>query len=157
MKINPKLLCRFFWRFSWRFFCGFCLVLSACASSLPTERHDHYTFPEHDVFKETPTGKDSKRPYEVLGWVRAKAGYPTFEQAEVGGAALCVNYFNKAAASLLDEAEKAGGDAVIQVRSVVLTLDGKFQEYPTPECSDDGAEGEILLKGIAIRYKKITQ
>lgn len=149
MKLNHPILCRFF--------CGFCLVLSACASSLPKERHDLYTFPEENVYRELPSGKDLHRPYTVMGWVRSKAEYPTFEQAEVGGQALCKNYYNKAAESLLNEAEKAGGDAVMQVRSVVQTLDGKFQEYPSPECSDDGAQGEILLRGIAIKFKKTDQ
>jgi uncharacterized protein YbjQ (UPF0145 family) len=70
---------------------------------------------------------------------------------------LCRNYYNKAAYLLLKEAKKVGADAVIQVRSVVFMLDGKMSEFSTPECSDDGAEGEILLRGIAIKYKPLEE
>lgn len=129
------------------------LLLTACATSLPEERHAKFSFPKQKVYLEVPTGADEKRPYEVLGWVKARATFPTMEQ-EQNSPAICRNYFNKASQSLLKEAVKAGGEAVIKVRSVVLFMDGKFKEYPTPECSDDGAEGEVLVRGVAIRYKK---
>jgi hypothetical protein len=32
-------------------------------------------------------------------------------------------------------------------------LDGKMEEHETAECSDDGAQGEVLVRGVAIRYK----
>ena len=70
---------------------------------------------------------------------------------------LCKNYYNKAARALLKEAKKVGADAVIKVRSIVMTMDTKVQEFPTPECSDDGAEAEILLRGIAIRFKRLDE
>jgi hypothetical protein len=126
---------------------------SACATSLPEERHSKYSFPSQKVYLETPTGADANRPYEVLGWVKSRAAFPTLEQ-EQNNPNLCRNYYNKAARSLVKEMENAGGDAVIKVRSIVMFMDGKFQEYKTPECSDDGAEGEILLRGVAIRFKK---
>jgi hypothetical protein len=129
-----------------------CLVLAGCASAqLPSEHHEHYSFPESRVYIEEPTGKAANVPYKVLGWVRSKANYPTMEQ-EVNNQTLCRNYYNKAAKSLLKEAKKANADAVIKVRSVVFLIDGKSEVYPTPECSDDGAEGEILLRGIAIKF-----
>lgn len=128
------------------------ILLSGCAMSLPKERHPTHSFPEQSVFIEEPSGKFQGRAYEVLGWVRSKAHFPTLEQ-DPNSPWICRNYFNKAAAELLREAKKAKGDAVIKVRSVVFLLDGKTEEYPTPECSDDGAEGEILLRGIAIRWK----
>ena len=131
------------------------LLLSACATGLPEERHAKYAFPSEKVFNELPTGEFENRPYEVLGWVKARATFPTMEQ-EQNSPSLCRNYFNKAVKSLLTEAYKAGGEAVIRVRSVVMFMDGKFKEYPTPECSDDGAEGEVLVRGVAIKYKKIV-
>ena len=128
------------------------LILTGCASAqLPTEHHEHYSFPETRVYVEEPTGKAVGVPYKILGWVRSKAEYPTMEQ-EVNNQTLCRNYYNKAAKLLLKEAQKADADAVIKVRSVVFMIDGKTEEYPTPECSDDGAQGEILLRGIAIKF-----
>jgi hypothetical protein len=118
---------------------------------LPSEHHDHFEFPESRVYVEEPTGKAAGIPYRVLGWVRSKANYATLEQ-DVNNQTLCRNYYNKAAKSLLKEAKKANADAVIKVRSVVFMIDGKSEVYPTPECSDDGAEGEILLRGIAIKF-----
>jgi hypothetical protein len=130
----------------------FLLVASAIScSDLPAEKHSHYSFP-HDAYVELPKGKDEKRPYDVLGWVRAKAVYATMEQSQ-NDPALCLNYYNKAVHNLLKEARKVNADAVIQIRSVIMYLDGKFEEKPTPECADDGQEGEILLRGVAIKYK----
>jgi len=124
-----------------------------CASTeLPEEHHDHFVFPEYRVYIEEPTGKALKAPYKVLGWVRSKESFPTMEQAVVNSESLCKNYYNKAARQLLKEAEKVKADAVIKVRSIVFMMDGTTTEYPTPECSDDGAEGEILLRGIAIQF-----
>lgn len=130
-------------------------IFSGCASSLPEERHDSYLFPEHSVYLEEPSGKDLGRPYRVLGWVRAKAEYPTMEQ-NANDLKLCKNYYNKAARDLLKEAKKVKADAVMKVRSVVILMDGKFEEYGSPECSDDGANGEVLLRGIAIQFKHLS-
>jgi hypothetical protein len=141
----------------YRFFAiAFSIAVSACATSLPKERHDVHRFPEKLVFVEEPTGEFKNKPYEVLGWVRSQAQYPTLEQDPNNGR-LCRNYYNKAAADLLKEAKKANAEAVIKVRSVVLLMDGKVEEHVTPECSDDGAEGEILLRGIAIRWKPLEE
>ncbi len=133
---------------------AFCLM--GCATELPAEKHSVFSYPDDLVYTELPTGKFKDRPYEVLGWVRSKAHFPTLEQ-DVGNQVLCKNYFNKAAAGLLKEAAKAQGDAVIQVRSIVIFMDGSVHEYPTPECSDDGAEGEVLVKGVAIRWKPLPK
>ncbi len=91
-----------------------------------------------------------------MGWVRSKADWPTLDQDNFSQS-LCKNYFNKAVAGLLKEAKKAGADAVIQVRSVIFTLDGKTEEHSTPECSDDGAVGEVLVRGIAIKFKPLAE
>jgi hypothetical protein len=138
------------------FFLGLSL-LSGCASGgLPEEHHEHFKFPEKRVYIDEPTGKAGTFPYKVMGWVRSKAAYPTLQQS-VNNQGLCKNYYNKAAQTLLKEAEKAGADAVIKVRSVIFNLDGTMEEHSTPECSDDGAEGEVLLRGIAIRFLPKTK
>ncbi len=124
--------------------------LGGCATSLPEPKHDRYAFPDK-VFIEEPTGRLQGVPYKPLGWVKAKATWPTMEH-ESNNQSLCRNYYNRAARNLAREAEKAGADAVIRVRSIVILLDGKTEEHPTPECSDDGAEGEILLRGVAIKF-----
>ncbi len=132
---------------------GICILLEGC-SSLPSEKHEHFRFPENKVFIEEPQGKDLGRPYQTLGWVKSKASWSTLVQ-ETNDGRLCKNYFNKAARDLLKEALKAGADAVVKVRSVVLLMDGKLEYHPTPECSDDGEEGEVLLQGIAIKFKPL--
>ncbi len=118
------------------------------------ERHARYRFPKERVYIEEPEGKDTGRPYQPLGWVKSKASWSTLDQ-DPNSSRLCRNYFNKASKILLDEALKAGADAVIKVRSVVLLLDGKLEFHPRAECSDDGAEGEVLLQGIAIKFKPL--
>lgn len=130
--------------------------LAACASVPERTKHPHYLFPEKSVYLELPSGLEESRPYKVLGWVKAKADWPTLDQ-DGYSQSLCRNYFNKASASLLKEAKKAGADAVIQVRSVVFTLDGRTEEHATPECSDDGAVGEVLVRGIAIKFKPLDE
>jgi hypothetical protein len=128
------------------------LLFVGCATSLPKERHEVFRFPSKLVYLDEPIGENLGRPFEILGWVRSKAYYPTLEQ-DNENPVLCRNYYNKAANDLLKEALKAKADAVIKVRSIIFLLDGKYQEHSTPECTDDGAEGEVLLKGIAIRWK----
>jgi len=118
--------------------------------------HSHYSFPEKSVYLELPAGPDQDRPYQVLGWVRAKAEWPSLDQDSYSES-LCRNYFNKASGMLLKEAKKVSADAVIQVRSVVFTLDGKAEESVKPECSDDGATGEALVRGIAIKFKRLEE
>ena len=132
---------------------GICILLEGC-SSLPSEKHEHFRFPENKVYIEEPQGKDLGRAYEKIGWVKSKASWSTLDQ-EANDGRLCKNYFNKASRDLLKEALKAGADAVIKVRSVVLLMDGKLEYHSTPECSDDGEEGEVLLQGIAIKFKQL--
>lgn len=133
------------------------LCFTGCATSLPEERHDTFHFPEKSVYVEEPIGEFKGRPYEILGWVRAKAHFPTLEQ-DPNSQRICKNYYNKASRDLLKQAIKeAKGDAVMKVRSVVMLMNGKTEEHVTPECSDDGAEGEILLRGIAIKWKPLPE
>lgn len=125
------------------------VVLFSGCSSLPKVEHKVYRFPPANAFVESPP---AGKQYTVLGWVRAKTPFVTMDP-DTNLKALCANYYNKAVASLLAEAKKAGGDAVAEIRSVTFLLNGKVEEHVTPECSDDGGEGEILVRGVAIRYK----
>jgi hypothetical protein len=117
-----------------------------CAT-LPTPNVKKYGFPKQFAFF-----GDVKRPYEALGQVRSRATFqsldPGHEESE-----LCKNYFNKAVRELVSTAKKQGGDAVIDVKSVVFLEDGRREEYTTAECSDDGMEGEVLCQGIAVKWK----
>lgn len=126
--------------------------VSAGCSTLPTPEVKRHVFPKQDVYLGEPD-----RPYEVMGTVRASAHWPSLLLPGVDEKALCRNSYNKAAADLLRRAREAGADAVIQVRSVVFYLTGKRETYTTPECSDDGESGEILLEGVAIHYKKLDE
>ena len=129
--------------------------LVSCATVPEKQAHPKFAFPEMGAFVDLPNRGDSGREYQVMGWVRAKAHWSTLDQDSYNDT-LCRNYYNKASRNLLREAIKVGADAVIQIRSVVFMLDGQVREFPTPECSDDGAEGEVLLRGIAIKYKSLA-
>jgi hypothetical protein len=119
----------------------------AC-STLPEPKYKKYSFPEGSVFvDEKPT-----RPFKVIAPVRVRVNYssmnPDREELE-----LCRNYYNKGAGQLLKRAKREfRAEAVIDVRSVVYFMDGKSTRYKTPECADDGNEGQILMEGKAIRY-----
>ncbi len=122
-------------------------MLFSCAS-LPEPKFKKYHLPEQDVFVDTkPT-----RRFKELGLVRVRVNFnslnPDREDQD-----LCRNFYNKGAADLLKRAKRdKKGDAVMGVRSVVYYMDGKSKKFSTPECSDDGGEGQILLEGKAIRY-----
>lgn len=129
-------------------------VLSGCAS-LPEPEYTKHEFPKKGVYVDLPPEEhQAGRKFEVLGIVKTKVNYgsmnPDKDEHE-----LCRNYYNKAARDLLKRARReAKGDAVIEVRSVVFFMDGLSKEYKTPECSDDGSEGQILLSGKVIRYSR---
>lgn len=125
--------------------------------TVPSVSHRKYEFPKNSVFLEMPTAPRG-HVIEKLGLVRAKVNFPSFdpERPEVEGDTYCRNYYNQAALQLLKFSQDKGGNAVANVRSVVFYLDGKHELFKAPECSDDGAEGQILLQGIAIRYKKVV-
>lgn len=94
---------------------------------------------------------DVKRPYKKLGQVRTKVNYNTLDWIHEEDQ-LCRNYYNKGVHDLVKRAQDQGADAVIDIQSVVFNdLDGE-ETYPTPECSDDGQEGQILLQGIAVKW-----
>jgi hypothetical protein len=124
---------------------GMVAGLSACAT-LPEAKHSWAKFPENAFL-----GKP-KRPYDVIGVVRSKVNFQTLDPNNEESS-LCRNYFNQAAKKLLEYSKDKGGDAVIEVRSVVFFMDGKTELFPRAECSDDGAEGQILAQGTAIKWK----
>ncbi len=111
-----------------------------------------HKFPKEDVYLDRP--KD--RPYEVLGRVRTKVNYPSLD-GQRDETTLCRNYFNKAAKDLLARAKKVGGDAIMEMRSVTFMVDGKSETHKTPECADDGEEGQVLAEGYVIKWKPIPE
>ena len=133
----------------WRSILGILVVGSALTSctTLPEPKFDKATFPENAFVD------DVTRPYTKLGPVRSKVDFnmldPGREEAE-----LCRNYYNRAVRDLLKFAREKGADAVIGVRSVVMLENGKYENYKTPECSDEGQEGQILTQGIAVKWKR---
>jgi hypothetical protein len=118
----------------------------AC-TTLPKPKQSWYTFPK-DAHVE-----DVSRASDRLGVVRSKVNFRTLD-ADYDEDKLCKNYYNKAVAELVRHAKAKGADAVIEVRSVVFLENGKSEIHKTPECSDDGEEGQILAMGVAVRWKK---
>ncbi|MCM2322004.1 MAG: hypothetical protein NDJ90_01950 [Oligoflexia bacterium] len=118
----------------------------AC-TTLPTPKVSSYAFPKGEAFV-----GNADRPYETLGLVRTKVEYftldPMHEEED-----LCRNYYNKAVRDLVKRAKEKGADAVIDVKTVVFTADGRQEFHPTAECTDEGDEGQVLAQGIAIRWK----
>lgn len=125
------------------------VIFTVQCTTLPTPKFKAYRFPKDLAFIEEPD-----RPYEKLKVIKTKVNFssmdPTHDENE-----LCANYYNKAARDLVKRAKDLGGDAVIKVRSVVFYISGEQQFHKTPECADDGAEGQILLQGVAIRWKSM--
>lgn len=111
-----------------------------------------HRFPQDAVLFDRPSMKD--KPYEVLGRVRTKVNFPSLD-GQREDTTLCKNYFNKAAKDLLSRAKKAGGDAVMEFRSVTFMMDGKSELHKTAECADDGEEGQVLAEGYVIKWKPL--
>jgi len=124
----------------------FILVGIGACTTLPSPKFSKFSFPKN-AFIDPIT-----REYEKIGTVRAKVNFPTLDPSRDEDA-LCRNYFNKAVSDLVLLAEKKGADAVIEVRSVVFYEGAKSQVFLTPECSDDGEEGQALAQGIAVKWK----
>lgn len=94
------------------------------------------------------------RKYEVLGSVRATKTYSTLNQdlSDEQEEQLCRRAFTDAARDLLRNARDNGGDAVVDVHSVVFLMDGRRETFDKPQCTDDGEEGEALVQGIAVKW-----
>lgn len=125
----------------------FGLVMGGCAT-LPSASHRPYTFPNQAYFLPP---KD--REYDVIGTVKSKVNFNALDQ-EHSEEALCSNYFNKAVGQLVKMAQDKGADAVVDVHTVVLLMDGRVETYPRAECSDDGEEGQVLAEALAVKWKK---
>lgn len=129
------------------FLVGALVLGTAACTTLPTPKFTSYPYPKDRAFV-----GDVSREYQTLGMVRTKVNFPSLdpnrEEAE-----LCRNYYNKAVLDLVRRARDQGADAVIDVKSVVFLEDGRQEFYPTPECADDGQEGQILAQGIAVKWK----
>ena len=132
---------------------GFVLLLSlsgVSCGSIPTAKYDTFEFPAKFAFVSPAT-----RPFQPLGWVRSKVNYQSLDPGREE-TTLCKNFYNKAIRQLVDIAKEKGADAVVEVKSVVFLENGRREAYTTPECSDDGFEGQILVQGIAVKWKKIS-
>jgi hypothetical protein len=123
------------------------LLGSAC-STLPTIKHKDYPFPSEKAFI-----GNVNRPYKTLGLVRSKVNYQSLDPAREEND-LCKNYYNKSVTDLVKMAKDKGGDAVIDVKSVVFFDGGVHELHTTAECSDDGLEGQVLTQGIAVAWIK---
>jgi hypothetical protein len=121
--------------------------LFSCAT-IPEPNFKAYAFPEAHVFVDgQPT-----RKFKVLGPVRVRVNFDSMNP-ERDEQELCRNAFNKGAGDLLKRAKRElKADAVMDVRSVVYYMDGKTNSFSTPECADDGGEGQILMEAKAVRY-----
>lgn len=122
---------------------------SSCSSTqtIPTPKDTKiYGFPERTAFLTKPD-----RPYKVLGSVKAREEFLTLN---MDGEELvaCKNFFNKAVRQMVRDAKKAGGDAVVDVKSNVLHFDGTWASFPRAECADDGQEGQVLTSGVVIQW-----
>lgn len=122
-------------------------VGSLACTSMPEVHHKSYTFPKDKAFV-----GDVKRPYEKLGMVRAEVNFQSLDFSREEDD-LCRNYYNKAVRDLVKLAEEKGAQAVIDVKSIVFYQDFRSQVYSTPECSDDGGEGQALVQGVAVVWK----
>ncbi len=129
-----------------------CLWGVVGCASLPQVKVQRFEWPE-DVYLGSPP---AEREYEILGVVRTKVDFPTLTP-EHDERKLCKNYFNKAAQDLLKRAKKAGGNGVVDVKSVVFLADGQTETHPRAECVDEGDEGQVAATGIAVRWKPLKK
>lgn len=114
-------------------------------TSLPEPQVQRYSWPKAAYRGELD------RPYKTLGLVRTKVAFvsldPNHEEEF-----LCQNAFNQAARDLIKRAKDAGGDAVADVKSVTFLINGETEKHSTAECTDDGAEGQLLAQGVAVKW-----
>ena len=120
-------------------------AMMGCAT-LPTPTHEVFTFPDKEAFLGKP-----ERPFTVLGSVKSKLSFQTIDP-EIDEKKLCRNYYNASVQKLVAYAKEKGADAVADVRSTVFYMDGSSRSFEKPECFDDGAEGQILTQGVAIKF-----
>jgi hypothetical protein len=127
------------------------LLGAGACTTLPAPKQTKHAFPTAGVYVQEP-----RRTYKTLGVVRAKVNYETLDPVSEERD-LCRNYYNKAVKELLEKAKDQAADAVVDVKSVVFLADGRRETYPTPECSDDGQEGQILVQGVAVQWTETAE
>lgn len=126
-------------------------LVCACSTPVPKFRYQRSDFP-----KEAYVGVPEDKKFERIGVVRARADYLSLdpENPASNPQVLCRNYYNRAVQDLVKFAHDKKADAVIEVKSVVFLLDGKSELHDTAECADDGAEGQALVQGVAVKWIK---
>jgi len=112
---------------------------------MPSHEFRPYRFPRGAYMKKP------KRAFKVLGEVKSRQDY-NFLNPDVSDTRLCKANFNRAVGKLLRYAKRHGGDAVINVRSVVFLLDGSVELHKRAECADEGAEGQVLARGLVVKW-----
>jgi len=132
-------------------FISFVMICGACSSAPPRKLPpEPPRMVPAGVFLEEPL-----RSYQVVGTVRSWREFPAslndFNDTLMMKR-LCQQAFYDASEKLLKIAHENGGEAVMKVQSVVFLADGRKEFYSRPECSEDGAEGEVLVQGTAIRW-----
>ena len=104
------------------------LILLSCngCSTLPESSFKHHTFPQEDAYF-----GNVDRPYITLGTVRSKVDFSSLDDSHEEKD-LCRNFFNKSVRELLSTTKAKGGDAVIDIKSVVYLEDGKKEKLFPP-------------------------
>lgn len=122
---------------------------AGCASPIPKFRYQKSEFPKNAF-----VGVPDARRFERIGSVRARADFLSMdpENPNANSQILCRNYYNRAVNDLVKFAREKKADAVIEVKSVVFMMDGKTELHDSPECADDGAEGQALVQGVAVKW-----
>lgn len=131
-------------------FCATCLGWAGGCSSLPQSDFKFRKFPSDHAFI-----GDVKRPYTAVGTVRGKVNFSSLD-ADHEESELCRSAFNQASADMVKMARNKGADAIIQIKSVVFYEGGQREYYSTPECADDGMEGQVLTEATAIKWKSVA-
>lgn len=130
-------------------------LLNSCSTAVPSFNKKRFEYPKGFAYLGRPEGKE----FERIGTVRARADYVSLNPQDPEGdpQSLCKNFYNRAVQDLVKFAKEQKADAVIEVKSVVFTMDGKAQTFDRPECADDGAEGQALVQGTAVRWKALSK
>jgi len=123
----------------------FAVLFNGCAT-MPDPKFTKFTFPKESAFV-----GDVDRPYQEKGKLTAKVNFETLDPNH-DEKELCQNYYNRAVLDLLEKAKKRGADAVIKVQSVTYLNTGEKETADTPECFDDGQEGQSVVQGMAVKW-----
>ena len=127
------------------------LIDSSACSTVPSVKHNRYPFPDA-VFVELP-----ERAFEPMKLLKQKVNFSALDHSDpdLSEEKICRNYYNRGAELLLGRARAQGADAVIDLRTVVALANGEHEIHKGPECFNDGQEGQILLQGRAVKWKKL--